>query len=47
MLIGHSSINAARQLVLHDVLHIPKIAKHLLSVHKFSRDNDVFFEYHP
>jgi hypothetical protein len=47
MHIGHSSINiAACQLVLRAVLHVPKIVKHLLSVHKFSRDNDVFFEYH-
>jgi hypothetical protein len=47
MHIGHSSINiAAHQLVLRDVSHVSKIAKHLLFVHKFSRDNDVFFEYH-
>lgn len=46
--IGHSSINTAtRSLALRNVLHVPQIAKNLLSVHKFSRDNDVFFEYHP
>jgi hypothetical protein len=45
---GHSSINTAdRPLVLRNILHVPEIAKHLLSVHKFFRDNDVFFEYHP
>ena len=45
---GHCSIHtAARPLALRKVLHVPQIAKNLLSVHKFSRDNDVFFEYHP
>jgi hypothetical protein len=40
---GHSFVNTvARPLVLRDILHVPQIAKHLLSVHKFSRDNDVF-----
>jgi hypothetical protein len=44
---NHSSINTgARPLVLCDILHVPQIAKHLLSVHKFSCDNDIFFEYH-
>jgi hypothetical protein len=33
---GHSSINTVdRPLVLHNILHVPEIAKHLLSVHKF------------
>ncbi|KAK4415342.1 Retrovirus-related Pol polyprotein from transposon RE1 [Sesamum alatum] len=46
--IGHSSINTAtRPLALRNILHVPDISKHLLSVHKFSRDNDVFFEFHP
>src|SRR6185312_13440564 len=45
---GHSSIHTAtRPLALRKVLHVPQIAKNLLSIHKFSRDNDVFFEYHP
>jgi histone deacetylase 1/2 len=45
---GHSLINtAARSLILRNVLHVPHIIKHLLSVHKFSRDNNVFFEFHP
>jgi hypothetical protein len=44
---GHSLINTAtRPLVLRNILHVPNIFKHLLSVHKFSHDNDVFFEYH-
>ncbi|KAK4421889.1 hypothetical protein Salat_2139500 [Sesamum alatum] len=45
---GHSSINTvARPLALRNILHVPDISKHLLSIHKFSRDNDVFFEFHP
>ena len=45
---GHSLINTAtRPLALRNILHVPEISKHLLSVHKFSRDNDVFFEFHP
>ena len=46
--IGHSSINTAFcPLALRNILHVLEISKHLLFVHKFSRDNDVFFEYHP
>jgi hypothetical protein len=42
---GHSVLNTAtRPLALHNTLHVPDISKNLLSVHKFSRDNDVFFE---
>jgi hypothetical protein len=46
--IGHSSIESNdRALALRDVLHVPNITKNLLSVHKFTRDNDLFFEFHP
>lgn len=35
--IGHSSINTAtRPLALNNVLHVPHISKHLLSVHKLT-----------
>jgi len=45
---GHSSINtAACPLALRNILHVLEISKHLLSVHKLSCDNDIFFEYHP
>jgi hypothetical protein len=48
MHIGYSSINTAdHPLALCNILHVPAIAKPLLSVHTFSRDNDIFFEYHP
>jgi hypothetical protein len=47
MHIGSYSINTAtRPLTLQNVLHVPEIAKHLLSVHKLARDNHVFFEFH-
>jgi hypothetical protein len=36
-----------RPLALKNILHVPEISKHLLSVHKLSRDNNVFFEFHP
>ena len=31
---------------LSDVLHVPQITKNLLSVSKFTSDNDVYFEFH-
>jgi hypothetical protein len=40
---GHSLINATHPLVLRNILHVPNIFMHLLSVHKFSRDNDCIF----
>lgn len=46
--IGHSTINtAARPLFLRNILHVPGITKNLLSIHRFTRDNDCYFEYHP
>jgi hypothetical protein len=45
---GSCSLNTAnRPLALTNVLHVPKISKHLLSVHKLTLDNNVFFEFHP
>lgn len=32
--------------MLKDILHLPAIAKNLLSVSKFTHDNDVYFEFH-
>jgi hypothetical protein len=44
---GQSSINTAACLLeLCNILHVPAIAKNLLSVHKLPHDNDVFFEFH-
>ena len=46
--IGHSSISTSkRNLHFKDVLHVPAITKNLLSVRKFTQDNNVFFEFHP
>lgn len=45
---GYSSLNTdSRPLALNNVLHVPQISKHLLSVHKLTRDNNVFFEFDP
>lgn len=35
-----------RSLVLNNVLHVPSISKHQISVHKLTSDNDVFIEFH-
>jgi hypothetical protein len=32
---------------LLDVLHVPQIFKNLLLVHKFTKDNNTFSEFHP
>ncbi|KAF7827122.1 Retrovirus-related Pol polyprotein from transposon TNT 1-94 [Senna tora] len=49
--IGHSTIvsnfKPHTSLFLHSLLHVPQITKNLISVSKFSRDNKVFFEFHP
>ncbi|KAE8688933.1 Detected protein of confused Function [Hibiscus syriacus] len=36
----------SRDLILNDLLHVPKITKNLLSVSKLARDNEVYFEFH-
>jgi hypothetical protein len=46
--VGHSLIHTPIQtLHLRNILHAPQANKHLLSVHRFTRDNNVFFEFHP
>jgi hypothetical protein len=46
--IGQSILRTPSQpLHLKDVLHVPSVTRNLLSVKKFSRDNNVFFEFHP
>lgn len=37
----------SQYLTLRNLLHFPKITKNLLSVSKFARDNNVYFEFHP
>jgi len=34
-------------LSLHNLLHVPRINKILLSVSKFAHDNNIFFEFYP
>lgn len=47
-LIGQYVMHApCRNLVLNNVLHVPQTKKNLVSVHKFTRDNHAFVEYHP
>ncbi|PHT36366.1 hypothetical protein CQW23_24066 [Capsicum baccatum] len=36
-----------RKLSLNNILHVPSITKCLLSVQRFARDNNAFFEFHP
>jgi hypothetical protein len=46
--IGTSVIpTPCRNLVLNNVLHVPSANKNLISVHKFTLDNDIFIEFHP
>jgi len=46
--IGHTCLfSPTLQFDLLNVLHVPKISKNLLSVHKFTFDTNTFFEFHP
>ena len=47
--IGHSTISgsSSKPLYLRNILHVPHVNKHLLSVHKLVSDNDTFTEFHP
>jgi hypothetical protein len=46
--IGHSELSGStKPLVLTNVLHVPHISKHLMSVHKLVSDNNAFAEFHP
>jgi hypothetical protein len=46
--IGQSSIRTHElNLILRNILHVPAASKNLVSVHKFTHDNNVFFEIHP
>ncbi|KAL4296184.1 hypothetical protein GQ457_12G002980 [Hibiscus cannabinus] len=45
--IGQASlISHPRDLVLHNVLHVPSITKNMVSVSKLAKDNQVFLEFH-
>lgn len=47
--IDHSVIagNFGSSLHLKNILHAPRISKHVLSVQKFASNNNTFFEFHP
>jgi hypothetical protein len=46
--VGHSIVrNPAQNFHLRNVLHVPDASKKILSVHRFTYDNRVFFEFHP
>jgi hypothetical protein len=46
--IGHSLVHTpTRNLHLNNILHVPKAAKNLVSVHRLTKDNSVFLEFHP
>jgi histone deacetylase 1/2 len=46
--IGQASIptHTSTQLRLANILHVPSLTRDLLSVHKLTLDNNVFFEFH-
>jgi hypothetical protein len=45
--IGNTIIpTPTRDLVLQNVLHVPSTHKNLISVHRFTLDNDIFIEFH-
>lgn len=46
--VGHSTIaSPSHTFQLRNILHVPSAAKNLVSVHRFTSDNDVFIEFHP
>lgn len=46
--VGHSILHSPiKNLHLKNILHVPKSSKNLVSVNRFTRDNDVFLEFHP
>ena len=46
--IGSSILcSSNKDFFLKNILHVPSISQNLLSVHQFTKDNNVFFEFHP
>jgi hypothetical protein len=46
--IGHTSFHTPlRKIHLNKVLFVPKAHKNLVSVHRFTKDNSVYLQYHP
>ncbi|XP_019154620.1 PREDICTED: uncharacterized protein LOC109151157 [Ipomoea nil] len=45
--VDHASISSVpKNIRLSNILHAPQLSVPLLSVHRFTNDNDVFFEFH-
>ena len=45
---GSSSFHSnSAHFKLNNILHVPSITKNLLFIHKFTRDNNVYVEFHP
>jgi hypothetical protein len=36
-----------RDLILKDILHVPSTSKNIVSTHKFTYEDNAFFEFHP
>lgn len=46
--IGHPIVHTpTHDLHLNNILHVPKAAKNLVSVHRLTKDNSIFLEFHP
>jgi hypothetical protein len=46
--IGHSLLPSSNHpIYLHNILHVPGLSKHLLSIQKLAHDNHAFVELHP
>jgi histone deacetylase 1/2 len=46
--VGHAIVNTpSKSLHLKDALHVPHATKNLVSIHRFTKDNHVFVEFHP
>ena len=43
--IGHSTL-AGSSIRLNNILHVPHISQHLLSIYRLVSDNDIFIEFH-
>jgi histone deacetylase 1/2 len=44
--IGHTMLRSSKHTFTLSNVHVPHITKPLLSIHKFYRDNNVYFEFH-
>jgi histone deacetylase 1/2 len=46
--VGHITVpTQSRSLHLNNILHVPKAAKNLVFVHRLTKDNSAFIEFHP